>query len=161
MRAFTIFLILFTFVMLSTQPATESAAGANEFTPRVESGFSRTDPWVLRLASDFSIVQGKIADMMVHDNPGNRTTDNLVRIEKTLREDVMRVIGAAAMGDHEMVRVLLPTVARQVRQQILILVEDDGVARQWVAARGKTWEMASRNSLLGPEASVIALARIE
>ena len=131
MRAFTIFLILFTFVMLSTQPATESAAGANEFTPRVESGFSRTDPWVLRLASDFSIVQGKIADMMVHDNPGNRTTDHLVRIEKTLREDVMRVIGAAAMGDHEMVRVLLPTVARQVRQQILILVEDDGVARQW------------------------------
>jgi len=36
----------------------------------------------------------------------------------------------------------MPSVARQVRQQILILIEADSVARQWAAARNKTQEMA-------------------
>ena len=161
MRPYAIFLILFTLVMLSTPPATESAADANELSVGAVSGLSRTDLWVLRLASDFAIVQSRIADMMVHDELGGRAKDDLLRIEKTLREDVMTVVGAAVAGDHDAIRLLLPTVARQLRRQILILIEDDGVARQWVAARGKTLEMVTRNTLSGPEVLLIALARIE
>ena len=161
MRPYAIFLILFTFVMLSIPPATESAADENELSAGAVSGLSRTDLWVLRLASDFAIVQSRIADMMVHGELGGRAKDHLLRIEKTLREDVMTVVGAAVAGDHDAVRELLPTVARQLRLQILILVEDDGVARQWVAARGKTLEMVTRNTLSRPEVLLIALARIE
>ena len=99
--------------------------------------------------------------MMVHGELGGRAKDDLLRIEKTLREDVMTVVGAAAAGDHDAVRALLPTVTRQLRRQILIVIKDDGVARQWVAARGKTLEMVTRNTLSGPEVLLIALARIE
>ena len=169
MRSYAIFLILFTFVMLSTPPATESATesatetavDANELSTGTVRGLSRTDLWVLRLASDFTIVQSRIADMMVRDELGGWAKDHLLRIDKALREDVMTVVGAAAAGDHDAVRVLLPTVARQLRRQILILIEDDGVARQWVAARGKTLEMVTRNTLSAPEVLRIALARIE
>ena len=161
MRPYAIFLILFTFVMLSTPPASAPAADANELSAGAVSGLSRNDLWVLRLASDFSIVQSRIADMMVHGELGGRAKDHLLRIEKTLREDVMTVVGAAAAGDHDAVRVLLPTVTRQLRRQILIVIEDDGVARQWVAARGKTLELVTRNTLSGPEVLLIALARIE
>ncbi|MCH7943284.1 MAG: hypothetical protein IIB67_08640, partial [Proteobacteria bacterium] len=105
--------------------------------------------------------QSKIADMIVHDNLSNRTKDHLKLIEKTLRGEVIRVVSAARRGDRDTVRALLPTVTRQLRRQILILIEDDGVARQWVAARGKTLEMVTRNTLSGPEVLLIALARIE
>ena len=161
MRPYAIFLILFTFVMLSTPPVTDSAADANELSAGAVSGLSRNDLWALRLASDFSIVQSRIAEMMVHGELADRAKDHLLRIEKTLREDVMTVVGAAAAGDHDAVRVLLPAAARQLRRQILILIEDDGVARQWVAARGKTLELVTRNTLSGPEMLLIALARIE
>ena len=99
--------------------------------------------------------------MMVHGELGGRAKDHLLRIEKTLRQEVMTVVGAAVAGDHDAVRVLLPAAARQLRRRILILIEDDGVARQWVAARGKTLEMVTRNTLSGPEVLLIALARIE
>ena len=161
MRPYAIFLILFTFVMLSTPPVTDSAADANELSAGAVSGLSRNDLWALRLASDFSIVQSRIAEMMVHGELAGRAKDHLLGIEKTLREDVMTVVGAAAAGDHDAVRVLLPAAARQLRRQILILIEDDGVARQWVAARGKTLELVTRNTLSGPEMLLIALARIE
>ena len=161
MRPYAIFLILFTFVMLSTPPVTDSAADANELSAGAVSGLSRNDLWALRLASDFSIVQSRIAEMMVHGELAGRAKDHLLGIEKTLREDVMTVVGAAAAGDHDAVRVLLPAAARQLRRQILILIEDDGVARQWVAARGKTLELVTRNTLSGPEVLLIALARIE
>ena len=161
MRPYAIFLILFTFVMLSTPPVTDSAADANELSAGAVSGLSRNDLWALRLASDFSIVQSRIAEMMVHGELAGRAKDHLLGIEKTLREDVMTVVGAATAGDHDAVRVLLPTVTRQLRRQILIVIEDDGVARQWVAARGKTLELVTRNTLSGPEVLLIALARIE
>ena len=161
MRPYAIFLILFTFVMLSTPPVTDSAADANELSAGAVSGLSRNDLWALRLASDFSIVQSRIAEMMVHGELAGRAKDHLLGIEKTLREDVMTVVGAATAGDHDAVRVLLPAAARQLRRQILILIEDDGVARQWVAARGKTLELVTRNTLSGPEMLLIALARIE
>ena len=161
MRSYAIFLILFTFVMLSTPLVTDSAADANELSAGAVSGLSRNDLWALRLASDFSIVQSRIAEMMVHGELAGRAKDHLLGIEKTLREDVMTVVGAATAGDHDAVRVLLPTVTRQLRRQILIVIEDDGVARQWVAARGKTLELVTRNTLSGPEMLLIALARIE
>ena len=56
MRAFTIFLLLFSFVMLSTPPSSESSVGAEELTPRVENRLTQIDLGVLRLASDFSIM---------------------------------------------------------------------------------------------------------
>ena len=161
MRPYAIFLILFTFVMLSTPPVTDSAADANELSAGAVSGLSRNDLWALRLASDFSIVQSRIAEMMVHGELAGRAKDHLLGIEKTLREDVMTVVGAAAAGDHDAVRILLPAAVRQLRRQILIVIEDDGVARQWVAARGKTLELVTRNTLSGPEVLLIALARIE
>ena len=161
MRAFTIFIFLFTVVMLSTPPATDSTAGENELTPKLDNQLSQADLWVLRLASDFSIIQSKIADMIVHDNLSNRTKDHLKLIEKTLRGEVIRVVSAARRGDRDTVRALLPTVTRQVRRQILILIENDGVARQWAAARGRTYEMAGRNRLPGPEMIRLALAQIE
>ena len=42
MRPYAIFLILFTFVMLSTPPATESAADANELSAGAVSGLIPT-----------------------------------------------------------------------------------------------------------------------
>ena len=83
MRPYAIFLILFTFVMLSTPPVTDSAADANELSAGAVSGLSRNNLWALRLASDFSIVQSRIAEMMVHDELAGRAKDHLLGIEKT------------------------------------------------------------------------------
>jgi hypothetical protein len=142
MRAFTIFLLLFSFVMLSTPPSSESSVGAEELTPRVENRLTQIDLGVLRLASDFSIMQSKIADMILYRDLSDRTKNQLIVDEKTLRDAVISVVGAARIRDHDTVRALMPSVARQVRQQILILIEADSVARQWAAARNKTQEMA-------------------
>ncbi len=140
MRGFKIFLSLFAFAMLSAPSAIDSAAGGSRATPRLESEPGHADIWVFRLAGDFSIIQSKIADMIVHDDLSARKKERLKLIEKTLRDDVMKIATAALKGDHDTVHRLLPEVARQVRQQIIILIVNDDVIRRWVAVRSKAGE---------------------
>ena len=161
MRVFTALISLFTFVMLSASITTESAAGGNDLTPRVENQLNQTDQWVIRLASDFSIIQSNLEEMIVHYKVSERTKDRLKLLEATLRADVMRVVTAARVGDRDTVRRYLPAIARQVQQQILVLTVNDDVTRQWAAARTKAQETITRIAQIGPEAFRIALAQIE
>ena len=161
MRVFTALISLFTFVMLSASITTESAAGGNDLTPRVENQLNQTDQWVIRLASDFSIIQSNLEEMIVHYKVSERTKDRLKLLEATLRADVMRVVTAARVGDRDTVRRYLPAIARQVQQQILVLTVNDDVTRQWAAARTKAQETITRIAQVGPEAFRIALAKIE
>ncbi len=126
--------------MLSTPGTIESVAGGSRATPRPESEPGHADLWIFRLVSDFSIIQSKIVDMIIHDDLSDRAKDRLKLIEKTLRGDVMKVVTAALKGDRDTVHRLLPEVARQVRQQFIILIVNDDVIRQWVAVRSKAGE---------------------
>ncbi len=161
MRVFTTLLSLFTFVMLSASVTTESAAGGNDLTPRLERQLSQTDQWVIRLASDFSIIQSNLEEMIVHYNVSDRTKDRLKLLESTLRNDVMKVVTAARIGDRDTVRRFLPVIARQVQQQILVLTVNDDVTRQWAAARTKAQETITQIAQIGPEAFRVALAQIQ
>ncbi|MCH7942836.1 MAG: hypothetical protein IIB67_06360 [Proteobacteria bacterium] len=161
MRVFTALISLFTFVMLSASITTESAAGGNDLTPRVENQLNQTDQWVIRLASDFSIIQSNLEEMIVHYKVSDRTKDRLKLLEATLRADVMKVVTAARVGDRDTVRRYLPAIARQVQQQILVLTVNDDVTREWAAARTKAQETITRIAQIGPEAFRIALALIE
>lgn len=161
MRAFTTLLSLFTFVMLSISTTTESTAGGNDLTPRLESQLNQTDQWVIRLASDFSIIQSNLEEMIVHYNVSDRTKVRLKLLERTLRGDVMRVVNAARIGDRDTVRRFLPAIARQVQQQIFVLTVNKKVTYQWAAARTKAQETITRIAQLGPEAFGLALAQIE
>lgn len=160
MRAFTTFLSLFTFVMLSASFTTQAAAGETDQTPALENQLNETDQWVIRLASDFSIIQRNLEEMIVHYNVSDRTKDRLKLLEQNLRNDVMKVVIAAQNGDRETVRRFLPSIARQVQKQILVLTVNDEVTRQWAAARTKAQETITRVAQIGPEAFRIALADI-
>ncbi len=161
MRALTTLLSLFTFAMLSAAITTPSAAGGRDLTPKVESQLNQTDQWVIRLASDFSIIQSNLEEMIVHYNVSDRTKDRLKLLEQTLRDDVMRVVTAASVGDRDTVRRYLPAIARQVQKQILVLTLNDDVIRKWAAARTQAQETITRIAEIGPEAFRVALAQIE
>ncbi|MFP6731130.1 MAG: hypothetical protein VCD50_13330 [Alphaproteobacteria bacterium] len=161
MRALTFFLSLFTFVMLSIPSSSESTAGVEKLTPNAEIQLTQTDLTVLRLASDFSVNQSKISDLIVNGHLSDRSKECFIVVEKTLRHEVIRVVSAARIRDHDTVRALLPALAGQVRQQILILLEADSVARQWASARSKSREMAERSMLPGSELLLSALAEID
>jgi len=147
--------------MLSASITTETTAGENALTPRLVGPASQTDQWVIRLASDFSIIQSNIEEMIVHYNVSDRTKDRLRLLEQTLRDDVMKVITAANLGDRDTVRRYLPAVYRQVQQQILVLTVNKGVTRQWAAARTEAQELISQASLVAPESVTITLAKVE
>ncbi len=161
MRAITTLLSLFTFVMLSASITTPSAAGERDLTPKVERQLNQTDQWVIRLASDFSIIQSNIEEMIVHYNVSDRTKDRLKLLEQTLRADVMRVVTAARVGDRDTVRRYLPAVYRQVQKQILVLTVNKGVTRQWAAARTKAQETITQIAQVAPETFSISLAKVE
>ena len=161
MRAFTTLLSLFTFVMLSASITTPSAAGERDLTPKVERQHSETDQWVIRLASDFSVIQSNLEEMIVHYNVSERTKVRLKLLEQTLRADVMRVVTAANLGDRDTVRRYLPAVYRQVQKQILVLTVNKGVTRQWAAARIQAQETITQIAQVGPEAFRAAIAQIE
>lgn len=161
MRVFTTLLSLFTFVMLSASITTESAAGGYDQAPALENQLSETDQWVIRLASDFSVIQNNLEAMIVHYNVSDRTKDRLKLLEQNLRNDVMKVVIAARNGDQDTVRRFLPSVARQVQKQILVLTVNDDVTREWAAARTKAQDTISQVAQLGSEVFAIALAQIE
>ena len=161
MRVFTTLLSLFTFVMLSASIVTPSAAGGNDLNQQVQSQPSHADQWVIRLASDFTVIQSNLEEMIVHYNVSDRTKDRLKLLEATLRADVMRVVNAARAGDDDTVRRYLPAIARQVQKQILVLTVNDDVTIQWANARTKAQETITRIAQVGPEAFRIALAQIE
>ena len=152
---------VFTLVMLSASITTETTAGENELTPRLVSQTGQTDQWVIRLASDFSIIQSNIEEMIVHYNVSDRTKDRLRLLEQTLRDDVMKVITAANLGDRDTVRRYLPAVYRQVQQQILVLTVNKGVTRQWAAARTQAQQTFTQIAQVAPETFNISLAQVE
>ena len=161
MRAITALLSLFTFVMLSTSITTETTAGENDLTPRLVGQTSQTDQWVIRLASDFSIIQSNVEEMIVHYNVSDRTKDRLRLLVKTLRHDVVKVISAANLGDRDTVRRYLPAVYRQVQQQILVLTVNKGVTRQWAAARTQAQETITQIAQVAPETFSYSLAQVD
>ena len=161
MRMFTAFLSLCTFILLSASATTESTAGAHVVTVGQESQLSQTDQWVIRLASDFSIIQSNLEEMIAHYNVSDGTKIRLRRLEKTLRDDVMRVVLAAQIGDRDTVRRYLPVITRQVHRQILVLTVNKGITRQWAAARIKAQETITRIARIGPDTYRTAIALIE
>ena len=158
MRTFKYLISVLTLVMLSASITTETAAGENQSTPRLVGPASQTDQWVIRLASDFSIIQSNIEEMIVHYNVSDRTKDRLRLLEQTLRDDVMKVITAANLGDRETVRRYLPAIARQVQQQILVLTVNKGVTRQWAAARTKAQATITQIAQVSSQTFTISLA---
>ena len=163
MRTFKFLISMLTFIMLSASITTEATAGENQLTPRLVGPVSQTDQWVIRLASDFSIIQSNIEEMIVHYNVSERTKDRLKLLEQTLRDDVMKVITAANLGDRDTVRRYLPAVYRQVQQQILVLTVNKGVTRQWAAARTQAQEtitQIAQVAQVAPETFSISLAKV-
>ncbi len=156
MRAFKTLLSVLTLVMLSASITTETTAGESQV-----SQASQTDQWVIRLASDFSVIQSNIQEMIVHYNVSDRTKDRLKLLEQTLRDDVMRVVNAANRGDRDTVRRYLPAVYRQVQQQILVLTVNKGVTRQWAAARTQAQETITQIAQVAPETFSISLAEVK
>ncbi len=161
MRAFKTLFSVLTLVMLSASITTETTAGENQVTPQLVGQVSQNDQWVIRLASDFSIIQSNIEEMIVHYNVSDRTKDRLRLLEQTLRDDVMKVITAANLGDRDTVRRYLPAVYRQVQQQILVLTVNKGVTRQWAAARTQAQETITQIAQVAPETFTISLAKVE
>ena len=99
--------------------------------------------------------------MIVHYNVSDGTKIRLRRLEKALRDDVMRVVLAAQIGDRDTVRRYLPVITRQVQRQILVLTVNKGVTRQWAAARIKAQETITRIARIGPDTYRTAIALIE
>ena len=161
MRAFKTLFSVLTLVMFSASFTTEATAGENQVTPQLVGQVSQTDQWVIRLASDFSIIQRNIEEMIVHYNVSDRTKDRLHLLEQTLRYDVMRVVAAANLGDHDTVRRYLPAIARQVQQQILVLTVNKDVTRQWAAARTEAQETITQIAQIAPETYTFTLAEIK
>ncbi len=162
MSAIKTFFSVLTIVMLSASITTETTAGENELTPKLVGQTDQTDQWVIRLASDFSIIQSNIEEMIVHYNVSDRTKDRLKLLEQTLRDDVMKVVNAANRGDRDTVRRYLPAVYRQVQQQILVLTVNKGVTRQWAAARTRAQETITQIAqVAAPETYSISLAKVD
>ena len=158
MRAFKTLLSVLTLVMLSASITTQATAGENQATPQSVGKVSQTDQWVIRLASDFSVIQSNIEEMIVHYNVSDRTKDRLHLLEQTLRADVMRVVTASNLGDQDTVRRYLPAIARQVQQQILVLTVNKGVTRQWAAARTEAQETIMQIARVSPQTFTVSLA---
>jgi len=158
MCTFKYLISVLTLVMLSASFTTETTAGESQLSSRLAGQVSQTDQWVIRLASDFSIIQSNIEEMIDHYNVSDRTKDRLHLLEQTLRADVMRVVTASNLGDRETVRRYLPAVYRQVQQQILVLTVNKGVTRQWAAARTEAQETITRIAQVSPQTFTLSLA---
>ena len=158
MCTFKYLISVLTLVMLSASITTETTAGESQLSSTLAGQVSQTDQWVIRLASDFSIIQSNIEEMIVHYNVSDRTKDRLKLLEQTLRDDVMKVITAANLGDRETVRRYLPAIARQVQQQILVLTVNKGVTRQWAAARIQAQETITQIAQVSPQTFTLSLA---
>lgn len=160
MRIFIILFSVFVFVM-STSISTSSTAGEHALIIESESRLSQIDQWVIRLASDFSVIQSNLEEMIVHYNVSDKTKDRLKLLEATLRHDVMKVIIAASIGDYDIVYRFLPSISRQVQTQILVLTVNKGVTRQWAAARIKAQETITQVAQIDLEMFRFAIAQIK
>ena len=73
----------------------------------------------------------------MHPGVSDGTKIRLKLLEQALREKVMKVVVAAQNGDRDTVHRYLPSIARTIQKQILVLTISGDVTREWVAARTK------------------------
>ena len=154
MRAFKTLMSVLTLVILTASFNSAANAGENNVTPTLVGQPSQMDQWVIRLASDFSIIQSNIEEMIVHYNVSERTIVRLRLLEQNLRDDVMKVIVAANLGDQDTVRRYLPAIAREVQKQILVLTINKDVTRDWAAARTQAQVLITQASLVTTPATI-------
>lgn len=134
MRKFLMLISLLTFIVMTASIASPAMAGESIHNIKTLE-ISQTNRWVIRLASDFTIIQSNIDEMITHYNVSDNTKARLHQLEQSLRFDVARVVNAMNAGDNETVLRYLPAIARQVQSQILVLTINDDVTREWAAAR--------------------------
>ena len=161
MRTFTILLSLFTLFLLPACANTQSATNGSASAPGSVSSLNQSDQWVIRLATDFSVIQSNLEEMITHPGVSDRTKVALKLLEQSLRQDVMRVVVAARTGDRDTVHRYLPSIARRVQKQILVLTISEDVTRQWAAARTKAHETITRIARLTPDTWQTVVAQLQ
>ena len=161
MRKLTVLLSLFVLALSPALVSTQAEAGSNSGSTISATSQSETDKWVIRLATDFGVVQNNLEEMIRHPGVSDATKVRLKLLEESLRTKVMRVVVAAQNGDRETVHRYLPSIARSIQKQILVLTISEDVTREWAAARTKAYETIITIARLTPEHWSIVVAQIE
>ena len=160
MRKLTVLLSLFVLTLspaiVPTQANVASTSGSS-----ISAIPNQTDERVIRLAADFGVLQNSLEEIVMYQGVSEATKIRLKLLEKTFREQVMRIVVAARDGDGETVHRYLPSTARSIRKQILALTSGEDVSREWAAARTKAYESITTTARLTTEHWSIVVARIE
>jgi hypothetical protein len=138
MRKLSILLSLFALVLLPAALTSQAQAGSYSDSSTSVNSPGETDLWVIRLATDFGVLQSNLEEMIMHPGVSDGTKIRLKLLEQAFREKVMKVVAAAQNGDRDTVHRYLPSIARTVQKQILVLTISEDVTREWAAARTKT-----------------------
>ncbi|MFP6740651.1 MAG: hypothetical protein VCD33_03335 [Alphaproteobacteria bacterium] len=137
MRKLSILFSLFALVLLPAALTSQAQAGSySDSSPSINSP-GETDLWVIRLATDFGVLQNNLEEMIMHPGVSDGTKIRLKLLEQALRDKVMKVVVAAQNGDRDTVHRYLPSIARTIQKQILVLTISEDVTREWAAARTK------------------------
>ncbi len=161
MQKLTVLLSLFVLALSPALVATQAKADSNSVSTISATSQSETDKWVIRLATDFGVLQNNLAEMIAHQGVSDATKVRLKLLEEALRIKVMRVVVAAQNGDRETVHRYLPTIARSIQKQIFVLTISKDVTREWAAARTEAYESIITVAQLTPEIWGIVVAQIE
>ena len=137
MRKLPILLSLFALVLLPAALTSQAQAGSTSDSSYSVNSQSETDQWVIRLATDFGVLQNNLEEMIMHPGVSDGTKIRLKLLEQALRDKVMKVVVAAREGDRDTVHRYLPSIARTIQKQILVLTISEDVTREWAAARTK------------------------
>ncbi len=161
MRKLTVLLSLFVLALSPALVSTQAKAGSDSGSTISATSQSETDKWVIRLATDFGVLQNNLEEMIMHPGVSDATKVRLKLLEESLRTKVMRVVVAAQNGDRETVHRYLPSIARSIQKQILVLTISKDVTREWAAARTKVYESITAVAQLTPEHWGMVVAQIE
>lgn len=160
MRKLTVLLSLFMLAMSPVVTSTPVGAGSNSGSPVSATSQSEIDTWVVRLAIDFGVFQNTLEEVITRPGVSDSTKLRLKLLEQSLRGMVMRVVVAAQHGDRETVRRYLPSIARSIRKQILVLAMGKDVTGEWAAALAQAYQSVTTVAQLTPEHWGMVVARI-
>lgn len=95
MRKLPKFFSLFALVLLPAAFSSQAQAGSTSDSSYSVNSQSETDQWVIRLATDFGVLQNNFEEMIVHPGVSDGTKIHLKLPEQALRDKVMKVVVAA------------------------------------------------------------------
>ena len=160
MRKLTVLLSLFMLALSPVLVTTQAKAGIYSV-GSISATTSETDKRVIRLVTDFGVIQNNLEEMIMHPGVSDATKIRLKLLEESLRGKVMRVVVAAQNGDRETVRRYLPSIEPSIQMQILVLTISEDVTREWTAARARSYETITSVAQLTPEIWGSVVAQIE